>query len=56
MTCGNLIQDFHNIEVIDKSLKEPLNILPLSFFAQAFFFIAHPELGHNKKRSWAVTA
>lgn len=47
MTCGNLIQDFHNIEVIDKTLKEPLDILPLSLslFKQAFFFIAHPELG-----------
>lgn len=31
MTCGNLIQDFHNIEVIDKSLKEPLDIFLFPF-------------------------
>lgn len=47
MTCGYLIQDFHNIEVLDKSLEEPLDILSLSLFKQAFFSIAHPELGHH---------
>lgn len=47
MTCGNLIQDFHNIEVIDKSLKEALDVLPLSLFKWVLFFIAHPEIGHH---------
>lgn len=43
MTCGNRMQDFHNTEVIDRSLEESMDILSLSLFKQVFFFTGHPE-------------